>query len=280
MREVAALPREDRLTGANPCEARSFTRWAVVTVAWLVVLTAGCATAAAASTDGLGSSTVAEPSRANARIGALFSQNGSGGHYCTASVVDSPGGDVIVTAAHCLGEGTSSTVFVPGYRDGKAPYGIWKVRDVVEDPRWTEDTDPDLDVAFAVLDRLNGKEIQQVVGANRLAVDADDVLDPRATDPITVTGYPQSSDEPITCSNIIGQFSGSQDRIACTGYTDGTSGSPWVLPAQVGRNHDEGLVLGVIGGFEQGGYTADISYSSFFGPDVAALYRLAVTRVR
>lgn len=260
-------------------QVRAISRWTVVTLVWLVVLAAGCATADAASTHGLGSSRIAEATTANARIGALFHQDGNGGHYCSASVVDSPGGDVIVTAAHCLASDTHDTVFVPAYRDGNAPYGIWKVADVVEDTRWTEDNDPDLDVAFAVLNPLHGKEVQQVVGANKLSIGATDDA-PNGTLTATVTGYPQSMDEPITCSNTIGRFSGTQIRIDCTGYTDGTSGSPWVVAGSAGRNHDEGLLVGVIGGFEQGGYTADISYSSSFGTDVAALYRSAVTRVR
>jgi hypothetical protein len=38
-------------------------------------------------------------------IGALFTLSPSGqlaNHFCTASVVDSPAGDLVVTAAHCM----------------------------------------------------------------------------------------------------------------------------------------------------------------------------------
>ncbi len=35
-------------------------------------------------------------------------------------------------------------------------------------------------------------------------------------------------------------------------------------------------MIGVIGGYEQGGLTPQISYSSWFGANVAALYRRAV----
>ncbi|WP_370144381.1 serine protease [Streptacidiphilus sp. EB129] len=250
------------------------TRWVVATVAWLVVMAMGQATVASASTHGLGSSRFALPSVQNARIGALFSGSVAGGHYCTASVVDSPGGDVIITAAHCLSRSASRTVFVPGYRDGTEPYGVWQLDRIVVDSRWTADNDPDHDVAFAVLDPLNGKEIQQVVGANALDVNAD------ATAPVTLTGYPDSEDEPITCSNSIGLYSDTQLRIDCANYTDGTSGSPWVVPGHAGAHHDENLVLGVIGGFEQGGYTPDISYSVRFDDDASVLYQQAVTQVR
>ncbi|WP_370087818.1 serine protease [Streptacidiphilus sp. MAP12-16] len=250
------------------------TRWIVATLAWLMVMATGSATVAAADTHGLGNSRTAEQSRVNARIGALFSSAGTAAHYCSASVVDSPVGDMIISAAHCLSTTPGGTVFVPGYRNGSEPYGAWQVAHVIEDPRWTADTDPDHDVAFAVLEPLNGEEIEQVVGANTLAVNRT------VTTPVTITGYPQSSDEPITCSNDIARYSSTQWRIACTNYTDGTSGSPWVVAGHGGSTHDEGQVLGVIGGFEQGGYTPDVSYSIYFDDDVAALYRQAVTAVR
>src|SRR5580704_5562537 len=63
-------------------------------------------------------------------IGALFriTHRGqlSGGHFCTASVVDSPQGDLVMTAAHCVsGLGAGQFAFVPGFRDGRTPYGVW-----------------------------------------------------------------------------------------------------------------------------------------------------------
>ena len=36
---------------------------------------------------------------------------------------------------------------------------------------------------------------------------------------------------------------------------------------------DEGTVIGVIGGYQKGGYTDAVSYSIVFGATVASLYR-------
>jgi hypothetical protein len=50
-------------------------------------------------------------------VGALFTASAGqlGRHFCTASVVDSPAGDLLITAAHCV-TGTAGTIdFVPGY---------------------------------------------------------------------------------------------------------------------------------------------------------------------
>ena len=60
----------------------------------------------------------------------------------------------------------------------------------------------------------------------------------------------------------------------CGGYPDGTSGSP--LLADVNSATGLGTVVGVIGGYEQGGYTDTVSYSAQFGPEIAALYRDAI----
>lgn len=85
-------------------------------------------------------------------IGALFSPGNDwdADHHCSASVVHSPEGDLIATAAHCVYQDGFRTnlAFVPGYRDGKAPFGVWVPTRIDVDPRWTGDEDPDHDVAF------------------------------------------------------------------------------------------------------------------------------------
>ncbi len=200
-------------------------------------------------------------SQIDPRIGAVFSGGLGGSHYCTATVVDSPGGNLIVTAAHCLG--STSEVFVPGYHDGKAPYGVWRLRRVVVDGQWSTGSDQDHDVAFAVVEPLNGHNIQSAVGGYPLGIG-------QGTDsPVTITGYPQTTQTPITCTNRITAYSGTQLRIYCTGFTGGTSGSPWITAS--------GLVIGVIGGYQRGGSTADVSYSVAFGQNVRSLYDQAIS---
>jgi hypothetical protein len=61
----------------------------------------------------------------------------------------------------------------------------------------------------------------------------------------------------------------------CGGYANGTSGGPFL--ADVNPKTGQGAVIGVIGGYEQGGLTPQVSYSSVFGSNVAALYRAAAT---
>ncbi|MEU1076651.1 MULTISPECIES: trypsin-like serine protease [unclassified Streptomyces] len=248
---------------------------------------------------GTGGRTVVAPATAaSARVGALFEGGLDGDHFCTASVVHSADRNLIVTAAHCL-DGQDDAVFVPGYRDGRAPYGTWPVEDTYTDDAWQEDGSEDDDVAFAVLGAgsLTGARVEDAVGAARLATPppsdatADATPDTTATatagttaapdttatadatatagaaDTVTVTGYPSDADSPLTCTNRTTRYGATQQRIECPGYSGGTSGSPWEAA--------DGSVVGVIGGYEEGGDDPDVSYSIVFGPSTAELFRLA-----
>jgi V8-like Glu-specific endopeptidase len=208
-------------------------------------------------------------------VGALFSSAG-GGHFCTASVVASPAGDLLITAAHCVNGGTASggaysedLEFIPGYRDGQAPYGTWKVTRLLVAPQWVTGSDPDLDVAFAIVAPNDGRTIQDVVGASQLGTDSGYRYQVR------VTGYPDGSNAPISCVNWTSEESATQLQFDCGSFTDGTSGSPWI--ANANPQTGTGTIVGIIGGYQQGGDTPAISYSSYLGTGVQSLYEQAVS---
>ncbi|MGW2643196.1 trypsin-like peptidase domain-containing protein [Streptomyces sp. NPDC001348] len=238
-----------------------------------VVLLALTSASVAAADDGpgpFGVTVVTAVTRPSARVGALFDADRAGklagGHFCTASVVHATHHNLIVTAAHCVdGDDAGDLVFVPGYRGGKAPYGEWKVKRRFLGDGWSKDQDEDSDVAFAVVEGMGGekgKEIEDVVGANRFATGVA-----TGATAVTVTGYPNSREAPITCTNKPRLHSSTQQRISCPDFTGGTSGSPWV--------NGDNQVVGVLGGHEEGGSTADISYSVVLGAEAARLYREA-----
>ena len=105
-------------------------------------------------------------------VGALFGSATSKKHFCTASVVASPAGDVLLTAAHCITGSAAGFSFAPGFHDGKAPFGRWKVTGAYFDPEWMADQNPTRDFAFlTVAPRpIAGvqTDIQSVTGANVL----------------------------------------------------------------------------------------------------------------
>jgi V8-like Glu-specific endopeptidase len=211
-------------------------------------------------------------------IGALFAGTGGrlGSHFCTASVVNSPHGNLVLTAAHCVGEvPPGHVVFVPDYRDGRTPYGVWPVTQVIVDHAWAASADPNDDVAFLVVGghgeggRGDG-DVARLTGSERLSF-----AEPHGQT-IQVTGYPSSSDVPIRCTNQVRWFSPDQLQFDCGGYSLGTSGSP--LLSGVSPPASPGAVIGVIGGYQEGGDTSGVSYAARFGSSVAALYRTALAR--
>ena len=202
--------------------------------------------------------------RSALRVGALFEHGPTGNHFCTASVVSSPGKNLLITAAHCINGGKGSSgydsdiVFIPDYRDGQEPFGVWTPAKLIVAPQWASSSDPDFDVGFVVLEAHHGKNIQQVLGASRLGTDQGyQYL-------VHVTGYPNSENVPITCVNWTSRFSDTQLKFECAGYTGGTSGSPWVTRFIAGSH--TGTIVGVIGGYQEGGDTPSLSYSVRFGP--------------
>lgn len=240
----------------------SGSRWhAFLGALVLLAVTTSSVAAADGGPGPLGVTTRMGVTPASSRIGALFGAEGAqeGGHFCTASVVHSKRGDLVVTAAHCLGKGTMW--FAPGYRNGKAPYGVWKVTGTYVGDAWSGGQDEDSDVAFATLESIGGVDIEHMVGANKFVAGRE-----TGSTAVTVTGYPNSRETPVTCTNKPTARSRTQQRIACPGFTSGTSGSPWV---------NEGEVVGVLGGHEQGGSTPDVSYSVVLGDEAEHLYRTA-----
>jgi V8-like Glu-specific endopeptidase len=207
-------------------------------------------------------------------VGALFTLSGAhlGQHFCTASVVDSPAGDLVITAAHCLhGKQPGQVAFVPEYHRHHEPYGSWTVTRVFVDAAWARSGNPNDDVAFLVVSQPgNPTPVQQLTGGEKLATGW------RAALLVQVIGYPDGRERPITCTARTRAFGRRQMEFDCGGYTDGTSGGPFL--ANVHPATGLGAVAGVIGGYEQGGDTPSVSYSARFGPPIRNLYHEAVTK--
>jgi V8-like Glu-specific endopeptidase len=208
-------------------------------------------------------------------VGALFTTTSGGGlgqHFCTATVVASRVKDLVITAAHCVaGRRLSDVDFVPGYHRGHQPYGSWKITQMFVDSGWASSGNPDDDVAFLVVTQSGSrKRIEDRTGGDQLATGW------RATQLAQVIGYPNADRRPITCTSRTKAFGPHQMEFDCGRFTDGTSGGPFL--AYVDPKTGRGNVLGVIGGYQQGGNTPSVSYSPRFGPAVRALYNEAVAR--
>jgi V8-like Glu-specific endopeptidase len=207
-----------------------------------------------------------------AAVGALFTTSAGklDKHFCSASVINSPDGDLVITAAHCVTGLTGSVAFVPGYDSGDTPYQVWDVTKIYVDHAWTSSANPDDDFAILRVGQAGSNEaIEDETGAEQLATGT-----PTDHQTVQVIGYPDALNQAITCQNRITEPMTDQLQFDCGGYTDGTSGGPFLT--KVNPATGQGTLIGVIGGYEQGGNTPQVSYSAVLGPSVAALYKAAV----
>ena len=200
----------------------------------------------------------AQSFRGISQVGVLLLPNGT--HYCSASVVSSRHRDLLLTAAHCV-TGTGLGIrFAPGYRNGRAPYGVWSVTKMYVDPGWVRGQDPHRDYAFLRVAALRGRALQPTVGS----------IDLGRTPPrgrrVTVIGYPVGSGNAVRCTVPL-RYSDGFPRIDCHGFVGGTSGGPFLHTGSAGHR----WLVGLIGGLHQGGCTEATSYSPYFGPAIAAL---------
>lgn len=213
------------------------------------------------------------------QVGALFSSadytGSSAAHFCTGTVIDSPAADLVLTAAHCVwnaSTGTytqSSITFAPGYDNGLDSHlgGAWTVTQVDVPDGYKANGDPADDYALLVIaPQHNGLNIEQATGGLRLGTT-------KLPEKVSVVGYNDlaydlAGNEPITCRTTAFEETDAGlpwSRFNCPNFQDGTSGGPWIAHG--------GEVVGVIGGYEQGGNSPDWSYSAIFNQATIDFYR-------
>jgi hypothetical protein len=211
----------------------------------------------------------ATPFSGSPTTGALFYTTGGKGHFCTASVVDSTADDLALTAAHCVywNAFAANIEYVPGYHDGKQPYGAWPVAAITVASGWKVSHAPDLDFAFLTLATAGGHQIQARTGGLTIGFTR------WYGEKIEVIGHNDSDAEPIRCATKSFRFRPAQMEFYCHGFWTGTSGGPWILGYNA--KHGTGTVFGVIGGYELGGDYEWASYSAYFGSATKILYEQA-----
>lgn len=204
-------------------------------------------------------------------VGALFFTTGSQAHFCTASAVDSSTLNLVLTAAHCVyGSGPATNIaYVPKWHLGISPYGIWAVQSVTVARGWQQSQNPNLDFAFLTVAPPPGTKlpIQRVTGALLLGVDTG------YAHPVYVIGYNNTDSKPIGCATKSFKFETTQIEFYCNSFWDGTSGGPWI--ADFNPVTGGGVVIGDIGGYEQGGNYPWASYSVYYSQSILRLFTQA-----
>jgi len=195
---------------------------------------------------------------------------------CSGDAVTSKNKSVVVTAGHCVkyeGSWHKNWVFVPGYHDGKRPFGTWPAKKLLTTPQWKKSENLNYDVGMAVVGSRGGKKLTQAVGGQGIAFNQ-----PRGK-AMYAFGYPAESpydgekliycngtafDEPLGQSNDQG--------LNCT-QTGGASGGPWFL--KFSRSKGTGLQNSV-NSFKYS-FSPAWMFGPYFGKQAAALYQRAQT---
>jgi hypothetical protein len=205
--------------------------------------------------------------RGSRAVGVLLRRWGQ--PFCTASVVPSPRGNLLVTAAHCLGRTLGSPVlFAPYYHDHDAPLGEWRVTGQAFAPGWFPHENVNLDFAFLT---VRG-DVQARAGAEAIGYSAP------VPAMVRVEGYSRAG-RLIVCSRrpgVLAEAGQPELTFACPGYANASSGGPFLT----GINQRSGLgtIVGLIGGYQRGGASPSLSYSSPFGQVIHRLYRSIISQ--
>jgi Trypsin-like peptidase domain len=234
----------------------------VVATALLAALTSSCGRPSSAEQPGPGAAVsptagaTAQPVRPDPLVGAVF-LGGGPVHSCSGAVLDSVGGDLILTAAHCVAAGVDTT-FVAGFENDVAPQNVWRVDGVYLDSRWVQNQDPAADFAIARVSRDSGGTIQaQAGGGLRLGAA------PNPGTVVTVAGYPMGDGGgPIGCRAPTAKATQGFPSLRCEGIVAGLSGAPWITGS---------TVTGLIGGLDGGGCDDEHSYSPPFDDAIGRL---------
>jgi hypothetical protein len=195
---------------------------------------------------------------------------GFGAYECSATSVDAPNRNLIMTAGHCVAEPStrgiaSKLAFIPSYQDGNRPFGTWVFDRIVVLRSWRRNRNFNFDVAAVELAPQNGVNLEDAVGgvpvATRLPADQT----------YYAVGYPENFDDGQTMRYCLSGFEGYDPHPITRGprpiamgcdMSFGASGGGWFVGD------------GSLNSVTSFGYDdhPDIQYGPYFGMKAAQVY--------
>ena len=196
--------------------------------------------------------------------GKVFFTLGGTNYVCSGSAVSSGNEDVVLTAGHCVNEGpgayATNFAFVPAYDDGARPYGSFTARQLTTTTQWQNSGDFDYDVAFAVMNTLNGAHLTDVVGGQSIG------FNQARGQYMYSFGYPAANpydgSDIAWCHGTVVQdtFGGSTDQGLDCNLTGGSSGGPWFV------SYSETTGVGTLNSVNSFKYRGGSMRNYMFGP--------------
>jgi V8-like Glu-specific endopeptidase len=207
--------------------------------------------------------------------GKLFFKIGSDTYICSASLIKR---GIVVTAAHCVANYGASQFysgwqFVPGYRNGKAPFGTWTAYDVWIKTAYYNGTDgcavygvvcPD-DVAVIILNTQSGGYAGTSTGWLGYGWDGFSFTGNSLTH-VSQLGYPVGLDSAAFMERNDSQgyvsAANSNNTVIGSNMNGGSSGGPWVAnfglpPSLTGESNGSAPNPNIVVGVTSWGYVSN-----------------------
>jgi V8-like Glu-specific endopeptidase len=211
--------------------------------------------------------------------GVIFFELEGGLARCSGTSVNAPNFSVVFTAGHCVNSGGSHGrwynrrwVFVPGYRFGQRPFGVFPAKWLDSTQPWLTTGSENADVGAAVVTRNeSGRRLGDAVGGAGIAwnLKPNQVFDIHGYP----AGHPFDGETQRLCSQtpFLGHdpesffFGGPLNLAVDCDVTGGASGGGWTIAG------------GLLNSVTTYGYLDDPStdFGPYFGSEVARLYRRA-----
>lgn len=221
---------------------------------------------------------VPDPTAVSARVnGVIFIVTPFGLGRCSGTSVNAPNYSVVFTAGHCINSGGpfgewlgGRWVFVPGYRYGQRPFGVFPAKWIDTTRQWRKTGSENFDVGAAVVSRNErGQLLAKAVGGTGIAwgLKAKQVFD--------VHGYPAEipfdgetqrvcTQTPFLGHDTLSFLSPGPLNLAVDcDVTGGASGGGWTIAGKETLNSVTNY-----------GYTNDpaTDFGAYFGKEVGRLY--------
>ncbi|GAA4231132.1 V8-like Glu-specific endopeptidase [Streptosporangium album] len=207
--------------------------------------------------------------------GRVFLTIGGLDFVCSASSIRSANKDLVVTAGHCVKDGTGAWAdnwtFVPGYDAGRQPYGQFTARRMFVTGPWSRSADDSYDVGMVALNPRDGRHVEDVVGGQDIAFGT------ARGRPAHTFGFPAESpydgEHLVYCAGPVRADPHDQtgDQGMHCDMTAGSSGGPWLT------GFDTATGRGAITSVSSFKYSDDRNtmYGPYFGTTVKELYTTA-----
>jgi hypothetical protein len=201
--------------------------------------------------------------------GKVFFTLGGSDYVCSGTALLSSNKSVVWTAGHCVNEGpgdfATNWEFVPAYKDGRAPLGVYVASDLVTSNDWATKGDFSYDFAAAVVEASGGTALTDRVGGRGIAFNS------ARSQTYTSYGYPAAppftGERLWTCNSPLQTSDNSASPptlgIGCD-MTGGSSGGGWIVGNNLVSENSYGY-----------GNQPNVMYGPYLGSVAQSVYNAA-----